>query len=449
MANRPFCIMSLLRCIAPAVLALILLPAHAQRCSDEGNAPAKTEAAAADAVDADPRVQLQSLVGLALSRSKQVGAAYLLKLAADADVEEAKAQHQPTVFLGGTVGHVGTIVNGLTTTRGILGRGTVTASMPVFDFGRIDKLTEWRRQLSDAARFGQSNAEEQIALQTVSLALDRSRYNLQAQVYNQFVRRMACLVDALDIITKADKGRASELVQAQKSLQQAQLSYDQTISVLKQIDVRLARFVGDALPQPAGMSSVLAQLPPLADLESDVLLAADVAQATAAAKAQRSYTESVLAGQRPSVSVQVSGDQSFHAVRQTDWSGGIAVNIPILQPGADATLTAALRRAQAADLQRDDTIEGKRYRVREMYESASSAMDRAKSIVDILRNSERVRASTLQQWQQLGRRSLFDVMGAEGDYYSMRIAHVNALFDAEQVVAMMWSQGRGVMTPLR
>ncbi len=60
-----------------------------------------------------------------------------------------------------------------------------------------------------------------------------------------------------------------------------------------------------------------------------------------------------------------------------------------------------------------------------------------------------MRASTLQQWQQLGRRSLFDVMGAEGDCYSMRIAHVNALFDAEQVVAMMWSQGRGVMTPLR
>jgi len=40
-------------------------------------------------------------------------------------------------------------------------------------------------------------------------------------------------------------------------------------------------------------------------------------------------------------------------------------------------------------------------------------------------------------------------MGAESDYYSMRIAHVNALFDAEQVVAIIWSQGRGVLTPLR
>jgi hypothetical protein len=31
----------------------------------------------------------------------------------------------------------------------------------------------------------------------------------------------------------------------------------------------------------------------------------------------------------------------------------------------------------------------------------------------------------------------------------MRVAHVNALFDAQQLVALMWSMGRGVMTPLR
>jgi outer membrane protein TolC len=57
--------------------------------------------------------------------------------------------------------------------------------------------------------------------------------------------------------------------------------------------------------------------------------------------------------------------------------------------------------------------------------------------------------ATLQQWQQLGRRSLFDVMGAEADYYSLRVAHVNALFDGQQAVALLWSMGRGVLTPLQ
>ena len=436
---------------APAMAASAPLTMDAQ-CNDD--APARNDAAPAsstplEAADADPRSQLQSLVRQALARSKQVGTARLLKLAADADVDEAKAQHLPSLNFVATGGHVGTVVGGVTTTRGLLGRGALTASMPVWDFGRIGKLTEWRAQLSEAARFSQSSAEEQVALQTVSLAMDRSRYALQAQVYNQYVRRMSCLVAALTIITDADRGRASELVQAQKSWQQAKLSFDQTESVLRQIEVRLKRFVGDQLPPATGMSTVLSQLPDLAQAESDVNLSADVASADAQARAQRSYAESIRAGQLPSVSVQVSGDTSIGALRQTDWSGGLALNIPILQPGADASLTAAQRRAQAASLQRDDTIETKRYRVREMHESAISAFDRAKSIVDILRNSDRVRASTLQQWQQLGRRSLFDVMGAESDYYSMRVAHVNALFDAEQIVAMIWSQGRGVMVPLR
>jgi outer membrane protein TolC len=84
-----------------------------------------------------------------------------------------------------------------------------------------------------------------------------------------------------------------------------------------------------------------------------------------------------------------------------------------------------------------------------MHEVGTSTLDRARRIVDILRNSDRVRASTLQQWQQLGRRSLFDVMAAEGDYYSMRVAHVNAMFDAQQIVALIWSMGRGVSAPLR
>ena len=127
----------------------------------------------------------------------------------------------------------------------------------------------------------------------------------------------------------------------------------------------------------------------------------------------------------------------------------MSITIPILQPGAQAQASAAVQRYRATVLQRDEAIEAKRYRLLEMNEVGTSTLDRARRIVDILRNSDRVRASTLQQWQQLGRRSLFDVMAAEGDYYSMRVAHVNAMFDAQQIVALIWSMGRGVATPLR
>jgi outer membrane protein TolC len=62
----------------------------------------------------------------------------------------------------------------------------------------------------------------------------------------------------------------------------------------------------------------------------------------------------------------------------------------------------------------------------------------------VLRDSDRVRNFTLQQWQQLGRRSLFDVMAAEGDHYGLRVAYVNALYDGEQANALLRSLGLGI-----
>ncbi|MFG6449686.1 TolC family protein [Roseateles sp. BYS180W] len=426
----------------------------ATRCADDSTAsPAAASAPKAGATEAqaqDPRSQLLQLVDLSARRSRTLGALQLLNLAAQADVAEAQAQQRlPTVNLQASTGLVGQQQNGITTQKGLQHQVGLQASASLWDFGRMAKLTEWRSQLAESARLGHSNAEEQLALQTVSLALDRSRYQLQGQVYQQYARKMACLVDALESITRADKGRASELVQAQKSLQQAELQLEMTQSALRQTEVKLRRFVGDELPPPVSMSAVLTQLPDLAQAQADVASSAEVAQASANAQAQRHYAESVQAGQRPSVSVSFNSTLIGGTQRQRDVGATVHLNVPLLQPGADAALTSAQRRYQAALLQRDETVEAKRYRVMEMHESAASALDRARRSVEILRNSDRVRASTLQQWQQLGRRSLFDVMASEGDYYSTRVSHVNALFDAQQIIALIWSQGRGVLTPLR
>lgn len=66
----------------------------------------------------------------------------------------------------------------------------------------------------------------------------------------------------------------------------------------------------------------------------------------------------------------------------------------------------------------------------------------------MLRNSERVREDTLAQWQQLGRRSLFDVMSAEGDHFNLRLAYVDALHDSQQSMALLWSLAGGISQPL-
>lgn len=444
------------RAAPPAAPTPEAAPASTGRCNedDAGLSRLGRDMTALAIDNTDPRTALQSLVDTTLARSKALGAVRLLTDAARADIEETRALGLPTAALSVGVNGLHQSLGTISASRGQVGV-TLTAGMPVWDFGRITKLTDWRKELAEVAVQGQRSAEEQLSLTAVSLALDRSRYALQAQVYTQYVRKMACLVDALEIITKADRGRASELVQAQKSLQQADLALEQTMSALRQIEVRLKRLVGEPLPPIIGMSAALAVLPDLEQLKSDILLAPDVAQVEAQARAQRNFAESVIAGQKPSVSISGSASTLFRTgaspgeSRSSDVGAGVTVTIPLLQPGAQAQASAAVQRYRATVLQRDEAIEAKRYRLLEMYEIGTSSLERARRIAEILRNSDRVRASTLQQWQQLGRRSLFDVMGAESEYYGLRIAHVNALIDIQQVVALMWSMGRGVVTPLR
>ena len=426
-------------------------PASAGRCNEEDAGLSKygRDASSLLTDDGDPRVGLQALIDRTLARSKALGAVRLLTDAARSDFEETRALRLPTASLTLSANGVSSTVNGQDAGRGGRYAGALSTSMPVWDAGHIAKLTEWRKELVEVALQGQRSAEEQLALNVVTLALDRSRYVLQTQVYIQYGRKMACLVDALEIITKADRGRSSELVQAQKSLQQADMSLEQASSALRQTEVRLRRLVGEPLPPSIGMAPTLSTLPDLEQMQTDILLGADVAQAEAQARSQRSLAESVIAGQKPSVSLSGNVVRQAGLAKATEYVGGVSVTIPILQPGAQAQANAAVQRYRATVLQRDEAIEAKRYRLLEMHEVGSSTLDRARRIVEILRNSDRVRASTLQQWQQLGRRSLFDVMAAESDYYSMRVAHVNAMYDAQQIVALIWSMGRGVAAPLR
>ena len=48
-----------------------------------------------------------------------------------------------------------------------------------------------------------------------------------------------------------------------------------------------------------------------------------------------------------------------------------------------------------------------------------------------------------------GQAQLFDVMAAEADHCDMRVAHVNALHDVQQLNANLLSLGRGVIEWLR
>lgn len=435
----------LLRLCASLVIAGALAPAFGRCIDEDGNSAVPREPGSnqksGDALS--PRVALQNMVGEALRRSNAVGAATLLAEAAQSDIKEVQAQKMPLATLTASLGGAGSHVEGIDD-RGHQARITVGVAAPLYDFGRIDRLTDWRTSLAEAARQGQLSLQEQVALQTVSLALERSRYRLQVQVYQQYARKMSCLVEALDTIVRNDRGRASELVQATKTLQQAELSEAQTVSMVKQIETRLRRFVGDQLPNTDGMASLLLALPSLEESVADAERASDIVQLTAQAEAADSYAKSVVAGQKPQLGWSLNSSKVAGAGNSTVWQAGVNVSVPLYNAGSDPAAQSSRMRAEAAKLQRADALEGRKYRMAEVYEQGVSSFDRARRTIEVLRNSDRVRNYTLQQWQQLGRRSLFDVMSSESEHYGLRVAYVNALYDGQQANALLRSLGAGV-----
>ena len=434
-----------------AVLALLAVTPADANCIDEGSAEARTDASPLnERVDPNTaRDNLRAMVEQAMQRSQAIGASRLLAEAAAIDVSETRATRFPQVSLGGNVGTVRTEVGGVQEESGKQGRATLSVSVPLFDGGRISDLTDWRKSLAEAARLGEVNTQEQVALQTVSLAIERSRYNLQAQVYQQYARKMSCLVEALQTIVRADRGRTSELVQAQKNQKQAELSFSQTQATVRQIETRLKRFVGDTLPPTQGMSSLLLSVPSLPDVLAQAEASADIAQLGAQAEAAKYYAESVKAQRWPQVNAVVSGTTIRGTGYGTQWSAGVNVNIPLINPPVGYAIDSSQKRAEAARFQREDALQARRFRMTEVHDQALSAFDRARQVVEVLRDSDRVRNFTLQQWQQLGRRSLFDVMSSEGEHYNLRVQYVNALYDGQQSNALLWSLGLGVRAQLK
>ena len=444
--------------------ALLLTAAAHANCLDEermetlpgASAVAGASGAQEPPAPTEPRRVLQQLVSDAMARNRGLGASRLLAEAAEQDVGEAAASKLPQAFLTASISpELETAKAGRAAS--LQARAGITLSQMLYDGGRSDRLVDWRRQQAESARLGLLSAQEQVALATTTMALERSRYRMQAVIYAQNVRKMGCLVQALETITTADKGRISELVQARKQLQQAELQQVQAQSQARQVEAKLRRIVGDGLPGTEGMATLLLAVPELPGVLAAAERSVEISQLAANANALREIARVVEAGNKPQVSWNVGGSamiaggagQAAGGNHNLGLSAGVTLSVPILNPAIEYSSQAARKRAEAASLQRADALEQRRQRIVEVHEQAGSAFDRLKRVSLVLRDSERLRNFTLQQWQQMGRRSLFDVIAAESDHYNLRVQYVNALHDGQQMNAMLTSLGTGLSEWLR
>ena len=137
-------------------------PPSQGRCNEEdaGLSRLGRDMSALETTSGDPRAALQSLIDTTLTRSKALGAVRLLTDAARSDLEETRAMRLPTATLSLSANAADNNIGGVNAGRGGQYGATFSTSMPVWDFGRIQKLTEWRKELAEVALQGQRSAED-------------------------------------------------------------------------------------------------------------------------------------------------------------------------------------------------------------------------------------------------------------------------------------------------
>jgi adhesin transport system outer membrane protein len=391
--------------------------------------------------------QLASLAREAIAGSADVRGAEHGRSAAGYDLQQVEAGRSPVVGLSLNTGLGQTRTSTQPTSAGFVGAGGVSVSAPLYDGGRLDASTDYRRRLLEAGGANLGSSRERVVDEAVASAIERNRYRLQSKVYQQYATKLACLVQSLEKIVAQDRGRASELIQARKGQRQAEISREEAISGLRQADVRLRKLVGDNVMPWGAVGVPLLEVYNLEAVVAEIGGSPEVRQLKLQADAMESLAQASKAESQPRVNWSVGGNAGRTAqVSSAGWNAGVTVTYTLSDGGAIAAgANAALERARQARRQQEALV-SERVKLANTYHlAANAALQRARNYSEVLKDSDLVRNYTFEQWSKLGRRSLFDLISAESEHYQLRIAYINALHDGMVASAQLRTMGAGLL----
>lgn len=390
----------------------------------------------ADITEMQLRQRLHDAVRVASERSPNVRQAQAQWEATRYDVDTARGQRLPQIKLTGQSATRTFGGPAPSATPSLGASASLNVTTPVYDWGAASKTVRGNRQLAEAAEQGYQATLESTALDVSNTLLELGRYRRLTAIGDDYVKRMRALVDMLAQITEADKGRRSEWVQAKAQLLQAMANRDASAATVRQLEIKLRILVGDyrvdlpaegALPISMGDLNAL-----LADFQDHPA----IRQAKATAQAAESSADAQRASKLPRVDWVVS-KTAFRDAQgpQQPWATSLQLSWSLFSGGSDrSAYRAALARADASHEQMEALKRNYEYQVRDAAQTATDAFARANAYGDLSNETQQVRKAMFEQWYQLGKRSLLDVLTSETDHYNDLVGEVSNRFDAYEAV---------------
>ena len=375
---------------------------------------------------------LKKMVRIAIENSPLVREGKFNLLAANEDINAAKGSRYPQItgtgqsrVSGGDIPLEGRATGKLSY--------SVTAQMPIYDWGKIDALIAGRNSARDAtaARFRLQG--QNLAIEATKVCLEYNKQRALLGISEEYIANVDKILVMLNKISKADAGRAGEMVQTRSRVLQAKSSQDAIRSKLQEAKIKLERILGkENIASCNGIAASFILSPDIETIRKNIKKHPQIEALQADRQFQKRNLDQVSASRKPLVQLTSSYGSLYPGVAAGE---GYNVSLVVTAPIFDGDILKSNERAAAERVNAgDERIEEATRQVdslyKEKYEIASSGIRRAQDFTALLEVSDRVRKDFFLQWSSLGKRSLFELLSIELEQYSLQTNYVTTLFDA-------------------
>ncbi len=376
---------------------------------------------------------LKKMVRIAIENSPLVREGKLNILAANEDINAAKGARYPQItgtgqsrVSGGDIPLEGRATGKLSY--------SVAAQMPIYDWGKIDALIAGRNSARDAtaARFRLQG--QALAIEATKVCLEYNKQRALLGISEEYVANVDKILTMLNKISKADAGRAGEMVQTRSRVLQAKSSQDAIRSKLQEAKIKLERILGkENIASCNGIGASFIVNPDIEAIRKNIKKHPQIEALEADRRSQKSNVDQISASRKPQLQIASSYGTLYPGVSTA--GSGYNVSLMVTAPIFDGDILksnerAAVERVNAGDERIEEATRQVDSLYREKYEIASSGIKRAQDYTALLEVSDRVRKDFFLQWSSLGKRSLFELLAIEQEQYSLQTNYVTTLFDA-------------------
>ncbi len=364
--------------------------------------------------------------------------------AAQQDIRATQGERLPQINVGASVlpWYQGDVADLRNTAKGDI---TLSASMPLFDWGRLSRAIDERQYRAAAVGARYAQQLDQLAYNVASTEVQLAKQLAIKAVAQAYQQRMLTLVDMLNGIVNVDIGRRSELVQANARLLLAQQECENIEAEIAKTQETLNKWFGARRYDAAPVYQYwMNDIPSLQQAIGNVSHSAPIREVEAEYQALSAYMARTKAEQLPSVDFVISkGFSADDYGRDYGLQAGFSLRWELFSGFSGmANIAAAASRANAAKYKKNDQQRDLTSRLKVDDKEIKRLKERTDNYQKLTRESDTIRQMFYEQWYSAGRRSFLDVLSSESDYYTYKVNAITSRYDGDiTTLRYLWESG--------